>query len=141
VDAPPVAYTLEGQEEHAPGGHEAILVCEDDATVRQLTVHLLGEAGYAVTAAENGARALELAHARQTPVDLLITDVIMPELNGKKVSEALTELWPALRTLYVSGYTSNVIAHHGVLDAGVQFLEKPFSRRALLQRVRQVLDA
>ena len=73
-------------------------------------------------------------------IDMLITDVIMPEMNGRKLSDALLELRPDISTLFVSGYTSNVIAHHGVLEENVEFLEKPYSRRNLLQRVRDILN-
>ncbi len=123
-----------------PTGSETVLVCEDDRMVRHLAAHLLRDAGYTVIEAENGAQALHLAAEHGGPIHLLVTDVIMPDMNGAKLAEALTAARPEVRTLFVSGYTSNVIAHHGVLDEGVDFLEKPFSRRALLHRVRDVLD-
>jgi FixJ family two-component response regulator len=69
-----------------------------------------------------------------------VTDVIMPDMNGRRLAESLAGMRPGLKTLFVSGYTSDIIAHHGVLDRGVEFLEKPFSREGLLRRVREVLD-
>ncbi|MCB9866694.1 MAG: PAS domain S-box protein [Phycisphaerales bacterium] len=124
----------------APGGDETVLVCEDDASVRKLTMHILQGAGYTVLTAENGADALDLADNHDGPIELLVTDVIMPYMNGKELADELQLKRPEVRTLYVSGYTSNVIAHHGVLDADVAFLEKPYNRQSLLTAARAVLD-
>ena len=124
----------------APTGAETILVCEDDDTVRHLATRMLQDGGYTVLAARHGGEALELAADYNGPIHLLISDVIMPGMNGKKLSTTLAAAMPEMKTLFVSGYTDDVIAHHGVLDAGVQFLEKPFNRQSLLQRVREVLD-
>ncbi|MCK4659781.1 MAG: response regulator [Phycisphaerae bacterium] len=123
-----------------PTGTETILVCEDDELVRNLVVRILQGSGYTVLAAENGEQALKLAAEHRSPLHLLITDVIMPDMNGRKLADMLVAIMPKLRTLFVSGYTSNVIARHGVLDEGVEFLAKPFSQRDLLQRVREVLE-
>jgi two-component system cell cycle sensor histidine kinase/response regulator CckA len=128
-------------EDPAPAGTEVILVCEDDAVVRGLAVSILEGAGYTVLASASGAQALSLVQQHGNSVDMLITDVIMPDMNGRKLSEAISAICPHLKTLFVSGYTSDVIAHHGVLDQDVEFLEKPFSRAQLLQRVRAVLDS
>ncbi len=125
----------------APGGTETILIVEDDHSVRDLTVQLLTDVGYTVLAAEGGRQALQLAEEHHGPIDLLVTDVIMPEMNGRRVSDQLTADRPGLRTLFVSGYTSSYIAQHGVLEKDVHFLEKPFSRRALLRAVRTTLEA
>lgn len=122
-------------------GAETILVCEDDDAVRELTVQVLREAGYNVLAAASGEEARAISESYVEPIDLLLADVILPDTNGRHLSEALTDARPGLRTLYVSGYTADVIAHHGVLDDGVEFLPKPFSRQGLLQRIRQVIDA
>jgi len=124
----------------APAGHETILVCEDDATVRDLTARVLTDQGYEVLVAHSAGHALRLVEQREGPLDLVITDVIMPDMNGRQLVQALGAARPGLRSLYVSGYTFDVIAHHGVLDADVEFLEKPYSRRQLLQKVRGVLD-
>ena len=83
---------------------------------------------------------MQLAANETGPIHMLITDVIMPDMNGRRLSDTLQALRPDVRTPYVSGYRSNVIAHHGVLDEGVEFLEKPYSRRQLLARVRGTLD-
>ena len=121
-------------------GTETILICEDDKNVRDLTAHILTEAGYHVLKAAGGPAAIKQAAAYQGSIDLLISDVIMPTMNGKQLSDVLVATRPALRTLFMSGYTSNVIAHHGVLDEGVEFIEKPFSRRNILKHVRAILD-
>ncbi len=121
-------------------GRETVLVCEDDPAVRDLAAYFLRIAGYTVLAAENGQRALEAAAAHAGPIHLLVTDVIMPDLNGRQLADALTAARPELKTLFMSGYTSNVIAHHGVRDMGLELLEKPFTRERLLRCVRTLLD-
>ena len=121
-------------------GDELILVCEDEESVRRLTVLQLKEAGYRVLAAAHGEEALDLARSSARPVDLLVTDVIMPNMNGRELSDILTAGAPALKTLFVSGYTADTIAQHGVLVQGAAFLEKPFSRGALLRMVRKTLQ-
>jgi len=124
----------------SPSGTETVLTCEDDPAVREITARILRNAGYTVHVARDSADALQLAAAVPGRLDLLITDVIMPGLNGRELAEALVAQRPTLRTLFVSGYASNVIAHHGMLEPGVEFLEKPFSRQQLLQRVREVMS-
>jgi len=127
-------------ETHPLGGDENVLVCEDDRAVRELTARGLEEAGYTVLTASGGREAQVVAAEHNRPIDLLITDVVMPEMNGRQLSDSLRKTFPDLPTLFISGYTSNIIARHGVLDAGVEFLEKPFSRVQLLSRVREVLQ-
>jgi len=124
-----------------PVGTETILLCEDDEAVRELAALVLRNAGYTVLSADRGAKAVELAGNHDAPLDLLVTDVIMPDTNGKQLADLLCATRSNLRVLFISGYTADVIAHHGVLDVGVEFLEKPFTRQALLQRVRGVLDS
>ena len=126
--------------ESAPGGNESLIICEDDVAVRELMARALTTAGYNVLVATDPSKALEMAKDHAGPLELLITDVIMPDMNGKQLSEALTKIRPDIRTLFVSGYTSHVIAHHGVLEDGVDFLEKPYTQRQLLLKVRQILD-
>ncbi len=121
-------------------GTETILVCEDDDDVRELSLQMLRDAGYQVLAAASGAEAQHAAAQCAAPIDLLLTDVIMPDMNGRDLSQALTKRQPGLRTLYVSGYTANVISQHGILAPDVEFMEKPFTRARLLRRVRDVLD-
>ena len=129
-----------GGDDPARGGDERILVCEDDEAVRDLTVAFLRGAGYEVHAAENGESALSRAVEIGSPIDLLVTDVVMPGLNGKQLAEAMAKEHGVTRTLYVSGYAAAVIARHGIIEAGVEFLAKPFTRQTLLNRVREVLD-
>ncbi len=123
------------------GGSETILVCEDEDGVRRLTVLQLREAGYTVIEAENGDQALRQVAEVDIPVDMLVTDVIMPYMDGKTLSEELTLAHPGMKTLFVSGYTAHAIARHGVLDKGLDFIEKPFSRNTLLMRVRKILNS
>ncbi|MCK9995502.1 MAG: response regulator [Candidatus Krumholzibacteria bacterium] len=142
----PLTETEESRRDQAEaglieGGSETILVCEDEDSVRRLTVIQLREAGYTVIEAENGARALKQTAEIDIPVDLLVTDVIMPFMDGKTLSEELTGSYPNLKTLFVSGYTAHAIARHGVLDKGLDFIEKPFNRNTLLTRVRKILNS
>jgi PAS domain S-box-containing protein len=122
------------------GGTETILVAEDDAIARDLVVRVLEEAGYRVLAAVDGHDAIERARAAELPIDLLITDVVMPGLSGRQVAEAVSAARPTIKVLYASGYTESTIVHHGVLDPDIQFLPKPFTPAALLERTRVILD-
>lgn len=136
----PAAAVREDRSVAPPTGTETIIVCEDHPGVCALTTQFLQDAGYTALKADTPAIALQLAAATSGRIHLLVTDVIMPEMNGRRLSDALRALRPEIRTLFVSGYTANVIAHHGVLDPGIELLEKPFSRHELLVRVRRVLD-
>ena len=124
----------------ARGGDETILVVEDDHAILEMIRMMLEPFGYKVVTAGAPVRALELARELGTGIDLLVTDVIMPDMNGRQLASRLREEFPNLRTLFMSGYTADVIAHHGVLDEGVQFISKPFSIEDLARRVRVVLD-
>jgi CheY-like chemotaxis protein len=137
---PSAATSSEPEAPEEVAGHETILVCEDDPAIRQLTELLLREVGYRVLTARNGEDALNLVANHDGEIHMLVTDVIMPRMDGGKLAERLSADLPGLRVMFISGYTANVIAHHGVLEDGVEFLEKPFTRDRLLQRVRQVLD-
>ena len=126
---------------HSQGGCETILVVEDNAMVRELACDILKRNGYAVISAANGPRALELV-VRQTPgIDLLLTDVVMPDMNGKQLYQKLIEFYPGLKVLFMSGYTASVIASQGVLDDGINLISKPFTISDLVATVRRVLDA
>jgi hemerythrin-like metal-binding protein len=116
-------------------------VVEDEPKVREVTQGILRGAGYQVLAAASGDEALALDDSVLAPVRLLVTDVVMPGLDGRATAEALRRRHPSLRVLYVSGYTRDVIGQRGVLEAGVQLLEKPFTAATLLARVRAILDA
>ena len=122
------------------GGDETVLVVEDAPAVRELAVRALEEAGYRVLQARNGWEALAAAGA-PGPVHLVLTDVVMPDMSGPQLAQALGRNRPGTRVLYMSGYTENTVVHHGVIDAGVSFLAKPFTPTTLLEKVRQVLDA
>jgi two-component system cell cycle sensor histidine kinase/response regulator CckA len=131
---------IQHPEEETRRGRETILVCEDDRDVLQLAVHILRDAGYTVLGAGNGAHALRIAAEHAGTIALLVTDVVMPEMNGKQLAESLSTRIPGLRTLFISGYTADIIASHGVTDEDTEFLGKPFKRQRLLRRVREVLD-
>jgi PAS domain S-box-containing protein len=124
-----------------PMGSETILLVEDDELVREFLQSTLDRLGYEVMVAENGPSALELAKERPSGFDLLLTDVIMPRMSGKELARTLGADQPSLKVLFLSGYTDDIIAHHGVLDPGVAFLQKPVTLKALAQKVREVLDA
>ncbi|MBD3221656.1 PAS domain S-box protein [bacterium] len=131
-------------EHHAPTDHlegdERLLVVEDDEAVRQLATAVLVKAGYEVVAVDSPSAVLRMLEHELEPFALLVTDVVMPGMNGAQLHRALTDVWPDLPALYMSGYTSNVIAHHGVLAEGLKFIQKPFLPVELLRRVREILD-
>ncbi len=127
-------------EQVASGGNETILLVEDESEVRRITRRLLVRKGYNVLEAEDTEAAIRIGNDPATPFDLLLTDVVMPKMSGKQVYKQLNEVRPGLKVLYMSGYTENVIAHQGVLDKGVNFLQKPFMADNLMKKVREVLD-
>jgi two-component system cell cycle sensor histidine kinase/response regulator CckA len=122
-------------------GTETILVAEDEPAVRELATQILRSYGYKVLAAQNGLEALRVSRAYEGPIHLLLTDVVMPLMNGKELAEELQAEREEMRVLYVSGYSDDVIEHHGVLEEGAIFLAKPFTLEALTLEVRAVLDA
>jgi two-component system, cell cycle sensor histidine kinase and response regulator CckA len=123
-----------------PRGAEAVLVVEDDAEVRALAAHILESLGYRVVQAASGEDALAIARARHDSIDLLLTDVVMPGLNGRQVADLITSIHPQCRVLYTSGYTDDAIVRHGVLDDGIAFVAKPYTPLVLGRKVREVLD-
>ena len=122
-------------------GAETILLVEDADALRKLTHMLLEQHGYRVLVAANGAAALQLVEQKPERVNLLLTDVIMPGLNGRALAGRLELLQPGLKILYMSGYTDDTIVDHGVLESGTHLLHKPFSEENLIRKVREVLDA
>jgi nitrogen-specific signal transduction histidine kinase/CheY-like chemotaxis protein len=125
----------------APTGAETVLLVEDEEALLKLGQILLERLGYTVLAAGSPSQALHQAQAHAGAIDLLLTDVIMPEMSGRELWKRLSALRPDLKCLFMSGYTADVIAHHGVLDEGVHFLQKPFSREALATKLREALYA
>src|SRR4029079_87017 len=139
-DATASTIANQSQETNAPRGTETILLVEDEDVVRGLTRKILMQAGYNVLDAKSGEEAIRLCRAHAGPIDLLLTDVVMPEISGKEVADRLLELRPTLRTLFMSGYTDEAIVQHGVLDANVEFIQKPFTWFGLTRKVRDVLN-
>jgi PAS domain S-box-containing protein len=121
-------------------GTETILLVEDEEAVRTLALRILQQAGYRVLSAPDGRSALTLAGQTLDPIDLLLTDVVLPQLSGRQLAEQLLALRPKLRVLYMSGYTDDAIVHHGVLNPGTLFIGKPFSVTGLARKVREALD-
>ncbi|HMJ24892.1 MAG TPA: response regulator, partial [Pyrinomonadaceae bacterium] len=124
----------------APGGSETILIVEDEEVVRGLTRKILEGSGYRVLDASGGEEAVRLCHEHVEPIDLLLTDVVMPRTSGREVADQLIALRPEIRVLFMSGYTDEAIVHHGILDSNVEFIQKPFSPNTLAKKVREVLD-
>ncbi len=121
------------------GGTETILVVEDDTIVRKITERYLAQLGYTVLSAPGGPEAIETANGHKGKIDLLLTDVVMPEMGGRELFDKLSAEREELKVLYMSGYTDDAIVHHGVLDKGVIFLNKPFQKNSLAVKVRRAL--
>jgi len=122
-------------------GTETILLAEDEANLRYLARQFLEKQGYRVIEAADGAIAMQIAVAHEGIIHLLLTDVIMPGMNGRELAQRISEIRPNTKVLYMSGYTENVIGHNGTLDADVRLLQKPFTLRDLKSKVREVLDS
>jgi two-component system cell cycle sensor histidine kinase/response regulator CckA len=122
-------------------GSETILLVEDEESLRKLADMFLRDSGYHVLTAADGAQALQVARQYAGPIHLLLTDVVMPGINGRVLAERLAPSQPGMRILYVSGYTDSFIAGHGVLEAGAHLLHKPFTEESLTRKVRELLDA
>ncbi len=122
------------------GRGETILIVEDEMSILKLARKILELANYCVLTANNPNNALEIAKKQGRNIQLLITDVVMPELNGRDLAIRMRPHCPKLKILFMSGYTANVIAHHGILDTGVNFIQKPFSKKEILMHVRKALD-
>ena len=141
---PRVAAAAVVQQSSAPpmeiaGGEETVLVAEDQPEVRRLALLILKNNGYRLLEASGGPEALELSRRHAGPIDLLLTDVIMPEMTGRELADRLRESRPSIKVLYVSGYTADVIGREGVLEKGVDYLPKPFTPADLAAKVREVL--
>jgi CheY-like chemotaxis protein len=121
------------------GGTETVLIVEDEESVLNLTKDMLEKLGYRVLAARRTDEAMRLAREYGESIDLLLTDVVMPDMNGKELSERIRSIKPGLKCLYMSGYTADVITRQGILEEGVHFIPKPFSLKSLATKVRKTL--
>ncbi|MCG6533249.1 MAG: PocR ligand-binding domain-containing protein [Syntrophales bacterium LBB04] len=129
-----------GPREAAGRGQETILLAEDEPAILEMTTKMLEYQGYTVLAASTPGEAIRLTREHADEIHLLMTDVVMPEMNGRDLARNLLAICPHLKCLFMSGYTADVIAHHGVLDEGVYFIQKPFSIKELAAKVREALD-
>jgi two-component system cell cycle sensor histidine kinase/response regulator CckA len=120
-------------------GAGIVLLVEDEEMVREVAKEILEEIGYTVLAAATPQEAVSLCENKDTIIDLLLTDVVMPGMSGKELKKAVEVIRPGIKVLFMSGYTSNVIAHRGVLEKGVHFIQKPFSMKDLAQKVREAI--
>jgi two-component system cell cycle sensor histidine kinase/response regulator CckA len=123
-----------------PRGGETILLVEDETGVRALTSLILRNCGYTVLEARDGVEGVEVAKQHTGRIDLMVTDVVMPRMGGREVAAKVTHLHPSMKVLFLSGYTDDAIVHHGVLEAEVAFLQKPFTPSSLGAKVRRILD-
>ncbi|SMC39276.1 His Kinase A (phospho-acceptor) domain-containing protein [Desulfocicer vacuolatum DSM 3385] len=135
-----VEIQMENREEIMAGHGEIVLIVEDDRSILKLARQMLDGLGYIVLTQNTSAGAIRLAEEYTGKIDLLLTDVIMPEMNGLELANSLQSIYPNLKCIFMSGYTSNAIARHGVLDEGVNFIQKPFSKKDLARIVRKVID-
>ena len=134
-----VRAAVKGPAQEAKGGPETVLLVEDESAILKLSKVLLTRLGYTVLSASTPGEAIRLAEEHTGEIHLLMTDVVMPEMNGRDLAKRLLSLYPNLKHLFMSGYTANVIAHHGVLDQGVHFIQKPFTSDDLALKVREAL--
>lgn len=123
-----------------PLGTETILLVEDDAVIRKVTSKILRRLGYNVLIAENGNMAIDIFQEKSKEIDLLLTDIIMPKMNGKELSDHIRQTHPDIKILYMSGYEENVISKHGILNEGLNFISKPFNSSKLSRKIREVID-
>ena len=126
---------------HSPAGSETILIVEDDEAVRAFAARILQDLGYKVLESTSPEDALQIGDERQKPIDLLLTDVVLPGMSGRKIAERLTSLRPSMKVLYMSGYTADSVVRNGVMEATTAFLQKPFTPASLAGKVREVLDS
>jgi PAS domain S-box-containing protein len=140
VDEPLDEVGKKGVEGELPRGNETILLVEDEEEVRKLAAQVLRKQGYKVLEASHGNDALLVCKQHEGPIQLMVTDVVMPGMSGCELAENLLSLYPEMKALYMSGYTDNTIAHHGILEPGLHYIQKPFSVEGLAIKVREVLD-
>jgi two-component system, cell cycle sensor histidine kinase and response regulator CckA len=141
VDATTDIGVAEGAAPGASLGTETVLLVEDEQMVRDMARHILEAFGYTVLEAAGGHEALEICRVHNGPIHLLLTDVVMPQMSGPRLSEEVMKICPGISVLYMSGYTDSAIVYHGVLEEGMPFLQKPFTPDALAVKVRECLDS
>jgi nitrogen-specific signal transduction histidine kinase/CheY-like chemotaxis protein len=140
VAASPEESARETAPSGIPRGQETILLVEDETCVRDVALAVLRRLGYTVLTAADGAEGLARAAVHEGPIHLLMTDVVMPGMNGREMAERLLQQRPEVKVLFTSGYTEDIVVHHGVLDARLEFIGKPYSLSALASKVREILD-
>lgn len=140
VDAKADTPKADSRNSELMSGVETVLLVEDEAVVREMSMEILKECGYQVLQAQDGNEALMLARQHNGEIHLMLTDVVMPRMSGRELTERLATLRPDTKVLYMSGYTDDAIVHHGVLEAGTAFIGKPFTMEALARKVRETLD-
>ena len=131
---------MKGIEEGLPLGNETILVVKDNHEVRKVTGRILRMQGYRVLEASNPNIAFSTCTQHEGPIHLVITDVVMLEMNGPELAKRLTSFYPEMKVLYMSGYVKNFISHQGILEKGMNYIQKPFTVDKLTRKVREVLD-
>jgi CheY-like chemotaxis protein len=143
VDATAEIVQHNERKQELPRGGETILVVEDDASLREVACEFLRGSGYVVVSVGSPEEALALMQRRTAPIHFLLTDVIMPKMNGRELATKILETRPEMKVLFVSGYADGIVRDgaHGPLEEGLAFLEKPYSRRALVQKIREILDS
>ena len=127
--------------EQVLGGTETVLLVEDEEPLRALAARVLGERGYKVLESTSPEHALQIGEQYQEPIHMLLTDVVLPRMSGRRIAEQIAPIRPGMKVLYMSGYTDDAVVRHGVLEASAAFLQKPFTPAALARKVREVLDA
>jgi len=140
VDEPLEKLEKKVEVKEIPHGSETILVVEDDEEVRKLTVGILRNYGYAVLEASQGLDAFLICEGHKGPIHLLVTDVVMPKMSGRELADRLAEIHPKIKVLYMSGYADNAITYHGILEKGMNYIQKPFTIDGLARKVREVLN-
>jgi CheY-like chemotaxis protein len=121
-------------------GSNTLLLVEDEAGIRELTSELLAAWGYEVLVARNGVEALEISGKHRGMIDLMVTDVVMPHMNGRDLAERVRQMRPEIKVIYMSGYTDNLVLQGGMVEEGSDFIQKPFSADTLAKRVRAALQ-
>jgi DNA-binding NtrC family response regulator len=140
VDEPLEELREKTMGEELPHGSETVLVVEDEEKVQKLTVEILERQGYRVLEASHGDEALLIHEKHDGPIHLILVDVVMPGMSGSELAKRLASLRPETKILYMSGYTDNAIFHHGVLEEGINYIQKPFTIDGLARKVREVLE-